>query len=75
MIPACDFNFLIGPREFERLFLPDIARQAATAGRAIFHLDGPGAARHIDALLDLPELQAIQFVPGAGTGGPVKKVE
>jgi hypothetical protein len=67
MIPACDFNFLIGPREFERLFLPDIARQAATAGRAIFHLDGPGAARHVDALLDLPELQAIQFVPGAGT--------
>jgi hypothetical protein len=67
MIPACDFNSMIGPREFERLFLPDIARQAATTDRAVFHLDGPGAARHIDALLDVPEIQAIQFTPGAGT--------
>ncbi len=67
MIPACDFNFMIGPREFERLLLPDIARQAATVGRAVFHLDGPGAARHIDALLEVPDIQAIQFTPGSGT--------
>lgn len=67
MIPACDFNALIGPSQFEDIFLPDIARQAATVGRAVFHLDGPDAARHIDALLDLPEIQAIQFTPGAGS--------
>ncbi len=66
VIPACDFNFMIGPREFQDLFLPDIARQCATVGRAVFHLDGPGAARHIDALLEVPELN-IQFTPGAGT--------
>ncbi|MEX0777908.1 MAG: hypothetical protein WD042_19575 [Phycisphaeraceae bacterium] len=66
-VPACDFNYLIGPHEFESLCLPDIARQAAAAGRAVFHLDGPGAARHIDALLDVPQLDAIQFTPGAGT--------
>lgn len=65
-IPACDFNYMIGPDAFNALFLPDIARQAATAGRAIFHLDGPGAARHIDALLDVPDLH-IQFTPGAGS--------
>lgn len=67
LVPACDFNFMIGPAEFERICLPDIARQAATVGQAVFHLDGPGAARHIDALLELPELQAIQFTPGEGT--------
>jgi hypothetical protein len=67
MIPACDFNFMIGPAEFERLLLPDISRQAATAGRAVFHLDGPGAARHIDALLEVPEIDAIQYTPGEGT--------
>ena len=33
----------------------------------MFHLDGPGAARHIDALLEIPGLDAIQFTPGAGT--------
>ncbi len=67
MIPACDFSFMIGPAEFRRLCWPDIARQAATVGRAVFHLDGPGAARHVDALLEVPDIQAIQFTPGTGT--------
>lgn len=66
-VPACDFNALIGPAHFQSLFLPEIARQAKAAGRAIFHLDGPDAARHIDALLDVPQIQAIQFTPGAGS--------
>lgn len=66
-VPACDFNALIGPDHFQELFLPEIARQAEAAGRAIFHLDGPDAARHIDALLDVPQIQAIQFTPGAGS--------
>ncbi len=63
---ACDFNALIGPKQFESLFLPDIARQAATVDRSIFHLDGPAAARHIDALLAVPEIDVVQFTPGAG---------
>lgn len=67
VIPACDFCYMIGPDEFESTCLSDIARQAGAVGRAIFHLDGPGSARHIDALLDLPQLQAIQFTPGEGT--------
>ncbi len=66
MIPACDFNFMIGPDEFNELCLPDIARQVATVGRGIFHLDGPGATRHIDALLEVPGLEAIQYVAGSG---------
>ena len=75
MIPACDFNFMISPRQFERLFLPDIEHQAKTAGRAVFHLDGPGAARHIDALLECEAIQAIQFTPGAGTPSALAWVE
>lgn len=67
MIPACDFNALIGTVSFRDLFLDDIQQQAAVVGRAIFHLDGPDAARHIGALLELDELQAIQYTPGAGT--------
>lgn len=63
----CDFNYMIGKKDFIDLFLPDIARQAGAVGRAIFHLDGPGARKHLDALLDTPEIQAIQYVPGAGT--------
>jgi hypothetical protein len=75
MIPACDFNFMIGPDEFQSLCLPDIARQAATVGRAVYHLDGPGAARHIDALLEVLDIQAIQFTPGSGTPSALAWVE
>ncbi|MBX7258631.1 MAG: hypothetical protein K1Y02_19880 [Candidatus Hydrogenedentes bacterium] len=67
MVPACDFNYLISPEVFNSVCLPDIARQAATVGRAVFHLDGSGAARHIDALLEVPDIKAIQFTPGEGT--------
>jgi hypothetical protein len=66
VILSCDFNYMIGPKEFNDLFLPELARQAAAVGRAVFHLDGPGATRHIDALLEIPELRAVQYVPGAG---------
>lgn len=74
-VTECDFSTMIGPKQFERLFLPDIARAAAAAGRSVFHLDGPGATRHIDALLEVPEIQAIQYVPGAGTPSALAWVE
>lgn len=74
-VPACDFSFMIGPRDFERLFLPDIAQQAASVGRAVFHLDGPGATRHVDALLDVPEIRAVQFTPGASAPSALAWVE
>ncbi len=63
----CDFNYMIGQKDFERIFLSDIARQSATLNRCVFHLDGPGAVKHLDALLSVPSIQAIQYVPGEGT--------
>jgi 5-methyltetrahydrofolate--homocysteine methyltransferase len=74
-LQACDFNALISPRHFQEFFLPDIARQAATVGRAFFHLDGPRAANHIDALLEVRELEVIQFTPGAGAPSALAWVE
>ncbi|HSJ54924.1 MAG TPA: hypothetical protein VLC52_14380, partial [Anaerolineae bacterium] len=62
----CDFSFMISTRHLSHIFLPEIARQAATLGRSVFHLDGPGVANHIDAILEVPDIQAIQWVPGVG---------
>ena len=66
-VPACDLGFMIGPEQFNEVCLPDIARQVATVGRGVFHLDGPGSTRHVDALLEVPGLEAIQFTPGEGS--------
>jgi hypothetical protein len=62
----CDFNVLISPRMFEEYFLPGLEQQTRWVERTIFHLDGPGAIRHLDALLALPRLAGIQWVPGDG---------
>ena len=34
--------------------------------RNIYHLDGPQALRYLDRLLEIPQIHAIQWVPGAG---------
>jgi len=62
----CDFAALISQRHFEEFCLPDIQRQCQMLDTCIFHLDGPGAIRHLDMLLEIKELDAIQWVPGDG---------
>lgn len=66
-VPTCDFNALIGPKDYQELCLPSYRKQARLAGRVCVHLDGPDAARHAEALAATSEFTAIQFTPGAGT--------
>ena len=35
--------------------------------RSLYHLDGPGARRHLDLIQSIRELNALQRVPGAGS--------
>lgn len=62
----CDFSCMISSEMFDEFFLPAFEQQTEWVGRTIYHLDGPGAIRHLDSLLELPELTGIQWVPGAG---------
>ncbi len=68
----CDFSCLISTRMFEEFFLPGIEQQTQWVERTLYHLDGPGAVRHLDALLSLPRLDGIQWIPGAGAPPPSK---
>ncbi len=65
-LPSNDFSILIGPQMFADFFLPGIIRQCRFLDRSLYHLDGPGALRHLEHLLEIPELDAIQFVPTIG---------
>jgi len=62
----CDVSCMVSPKLFEEVFLPSIEQQTRWVERTIYHLDGPDAIRHLDALLALPHLSGIQWVPGAG---------
>lgn len=68
-IPSNDFSALISSEMFEEFFLDGIAEECRYLDRSIYHLDGPDAIRHLDLLLGINELDAIQFVPGAGNEG------
>jgi len=65
-IPSNDFSCMVSNRMFEEVFLPGIVRECRHMNRSIYHLDGPKALRFLDTLLAIPEIHAIQWVPGAG---------
>lgn len=73
--PTCDFNALVGHEDFVEVCLPSLAEQSRRAGRSLFHLDGPDAARHAQAVAQEPTFSAIQYVPGAGTPSALAKLE
>lgn len=62
----CDFACMISPDAYERIFLGPLIETMRSVDHRIYHLDGEDAVRHLDALLELPELHAIEWVPGAG---------
>ncbi len=68
-IPSNDFSCMISTAMFEDVFLPGIIKECQFYEKSIYHLDGPGALRHLDVLLDIKELDAVQWVPGAGNEG------
>ena len=67
-VPSNDFSCMISEALFNEFFVPGIGEECRHLEAAIYHLDGPGALRHLDALLAIEELNAIQWVYGAGNG-------
>jgi len=65
-IPSCDFSYMISGDDFRKFCLPGARREMRTMTHNAWHLDGDGCARHLDDLLEVKELHAIQWVQGAG---------
>lgn len=63
-IPQCDFSCLIGPDLFKEFALPSIRFEAGSFDESEYHLDGPDAIRHLDAIASIPEISVIQWQPG-----------
>lgn len=71
----CDFICMISPESFQQAILPSIVEEMKYLDCNIFHLDGPGALRHLDALLACDDLNAVQWVFGAGNGPASRWIE
>jgi hypothetical protein len=70
-IPSCDFANLISPAMFRKFGLPILQREVRTMTHNVFHVDGKRVARHLDAILSVPEVHAIQWVQGVGDDQPI----
>ncbi len=68
-VPSCDFWCMVSPKMAREMILPEILHEMRPLQRSIFHLDGPQALPHLDLLLhEMPQLNAVQWVYGAGHG-------
>lgn len=72
---SCDFSCMISPEMFQETILPAIRREMRWLDRNIYHLDGPDALKHLDALLACEDLDAVQWVYGAGNGPAAKWID
>ena len=74
-IPQCDFSYMLGPEMFDEFVMPILREDMKRLKHTIYHLDGIGAKKHLERLLTLPELNAIQWVYGVGQPGPYAWVD
>ncbi|MCC7354580.1 MAG: hypothetical protein IT330_12605 [Anaerolineae bacterium] len=63
-IPSNDFSCMISKKMFDDIFLPGLSNECRFLTHSIYHLDGPRALHHLDSILSIPELDALQWVPG-----------
>lgn len=61
-----DISIMISEEDFRRFAQPYLREQCQRIDYTLYHLDGVGAIRHVDALLEIEELNAIQWTPGVG---------
>lgn len=62
----CDASVMIGPEHFRRFVVPFIDEQCRWLDYSMYHLDGVQAIHHLQALLEIEELDAVQWTPGVG---------
>jgi 5-methyltetrahydrofolate--homocysteine methyltransferase len=62
----CDFSYMISPKMFRNLIIPELEASSKRLPHSFYHLDGIGQIPHLNALLHIEELDGVQWVHGAG---------
>lgn len=65
-----DFCYMIGTPHFDEFVKPELTACCRKLDHPFYHLDGVGQLPHLDSLLEIEELDGVQWVPGAGTRPP-----
>lgn len=62
----CDFSAMLSPAMFREFVSPCLRSQCRHLDYAMYHLDGTNALQHLDALLEIDEIKAIEWTPQTG---------
>ena len=65
----CDFSANLSPKMFRAFVVPYLDEQCRWLDYSLYHLDGTNALQHLDLLLGIPALDAIEWTPQAGRPG------
>lgn len=62
----CDCSAMLSPATFREFMLPVLCEMTERVAHSMYHLDGVDALVHLDTLLAVPQLDMVQWTPGAG---------
>lgn len=69
----CDFSAMMSPANFRDFVQDSLRQQAEKADCVLYHLDGPDAIKHMDALMEIDGIDALQWTSGdAGPDGTLE---
>lgn len=60
----CDISAMLSPAAFREFAVPYLRAQAEQADCVLYHLDGKDAIRHLDAVLEIDGIDALQWTSG-----------
>ena len=60
----CDFSAMLSPTDFRTFIQPSLRQQAQKLDTVLYHLDGTDSIRHMDALMEIEEIDALQWTSG-----------
>ncbi len=66
-VPQCDFSCMISQDMFRHFQLPALREELKQLGDSDYHLDGPDAIQHLEAICELDKVTVIQWQPGAAS--------
>lgn len=62
-----DISAMLSPAMFDEFVLPYLEEHTRKVRWSLYHLDGPSALVHLDSVLSIETLNAVQWVPGDGS--------
>ncbi len=62
----CDSSVMFSPEMYKNFIVPELEELTSFLDYPVYHLDGQEQIRHLDILLSIKKLRAIQWTPVAG---------